>query len=157
MWPPWHVWTLLCYIWRLQKPKCSTEAALSNYCQREIWKRVGCRGFWEGSELTAAELGNIFLCEQQNEVNLIIWWRDLYIYIYTQICCLDLNGKNCYISKYLNIMRWFKDWTVLEQQKYSAGIADGFIKNYMCVYISCVCSTYWFIVNAVITEWNPFE
>lgn len=56
----------------LQKPKGSTGAALSNYCHREIWKRVGCRGFWEGNELTAAELSNIFLCEQQNKVNLII-------------------------------------------------------------------------------------
>lgn len=43
------------------------------------------------------------------------------------------------IYKYLNIMRRFgvKDWTVLEQYKYSPGIADGFIKNSMCVYISC--------------------
>lgn len=68
--------------------------------QKQLWAitdrsersgKDGCRGFWEGSDLTAAELGNIFVCEQQNEVNPIIWWRVLYIYLYTHKDMLSWN------------------------------------------------------------------
>lgn len=41
---------------------------------------------FEGSDLTAAELGNIFVCEQQNDVNPVIsCMMEGYIHIYTQL------------------------------------------------------------------------
>lgn len=50
--------------------RTSSEQLLTEV--RDLEKTIGCRGFWEESELTSAEFSNIFLCEQQNEVNLII-------------------------------------------------------------------------------------
>lgn len=72
---------------------------------------------------------------------------------------LESKWEELLSSKYVNIMRLFRviDLTVLGQQKYSAGIADGFSKNYMCVYISCVYSNYWFVRNVIVTEQTPFE
>lgn len=63
----------------------------------------------------------------------------IHIFIYTQRYAVLTWMERTVIYKYLNIMRRFgvKDWTVLEQYKYSPGIADSFIKNSMCVYISC--------------------
>lgn len=78
--------------------------------------------------------------------------------LYKDMWSLESEWKELVWSKYLNTIRRARviDLTVLEQ-KYSSGIADGFSKNYMCVYISCVYSSYWFIRNTVVTEQNPFE